>query len=78
MEPNRIHLFLKKPGRIGYQKQLDMNLFDAGIVFSHMMVTAEELWFDVEYQKLDSILVKDFQNYLYVGSLLILDESEKI
>lgn len=75
---NRIHLFVKKPGKIRYQRQLDMNLFDAGIVFSHMMVTAEELWFDVEYQKLDSILEKDFQNYLYVGSLLILNESEKI
>ena len=43
-----------------------------------MMVTAEELWFDIEYQKLDRILEKDFQNYFYVGSLLILDESEKI
>ena len=39
---------------------------------------AEELWFDIEYQKLDRILEKDFQNYFYVGSLLILDESEKI
>lgn len=75
---NRIHLFVKKPGKIGYQKQLDMNLFDAGIVLSHMLLTAEELWFDLEYQKLDSILEKDFQNYLYMGSLLILNESEKI
>lgn len=75
---NRVHLFVKKPGKIGYQKQLDMNLFNAGIAISHMLVTAEELWFDVEYQKLDSILEKDFQNYLYVGSVLILDDSEKI
>lgn len=75
---NRIHLFVKKPGKIGYHKQLDMNLFNAGIVLSHMLVTAEELWFDLEYEKLDSIMEKDFQNYLYVGSLLILDESEKI
>lgn len=67
---NRIHLFVKKPGMIGYQKQLNMNLFDAGIAIAHMMLTAEELWFDLEYQKLDSILEKDFQNYIYVGSLL--------
>lgn len=67
---NRIHLFVKKPAKIGYQKQLDMNLFDAGIALAHMMITAEEFWFDLEYQKLDSILEKDFQNYLYVGSLL--------
>ncbi|MBS6396903.1 MAG: nitroreductase family protein [Clostridiales bacterium] len=68
---NRIHLFVKKPGKIGYQKQLGMNLFDMGIVLAHMLVTAEELWFDLDYQKLDSILDKDFQNYLYAGSLLI-------
>ncbi len=74
----RIHLFVKKPGRMNYQKQLDSNLLAAGIVLSHMLVTAEEQWFDLEYQKLDSILEKDFQNYLYVGSFLILDESEKI
>jgi nitroreductase len=75
---NRIHLFVKKPGRVGYRKQLDWNLFDAGITLSHMLITADDLWLDVEYQKLDSILEKDFRNYLYVGSLMILSESEKI
>ena len=75
---NRVHLFVSKPARIGYQFQKNLKLFDAGIVLAHMMVTAEELWFDIEYQKLDRILEKDFQNYFYVGSLLILDESEKI
>lgn len=75
---NKIHLFVKKPGRLGFKKQLDMNLFGAGIALSHMLITAEELWFDLEYHKLDSILDKDFQNYLYVGSLLLLNESEKI
>ena len=43
-----------------------------------MLVTAEEQWFDLEYQKLDSILEKDFPNNMYVGSLLILNVSEKI
>ena len=71
-------MFVSKPARIGYQFQKNLKLFDAGIVLAHMMVTAEELWFDIEYQKLDRILEKDFQNYFYVGSLLILDESEKI
>lgn len=66
---NRIHLFAKKPGKIGYRKNLDMNLFGGGIALAHMLVTGEELWFDLEYQKLDSILEKDFQNYLYVGTL---------
>ncbi len=58
--------------------QQDFNLFDAGIALAHMLVTAEEQWFDLEYQKLDSILEKDFPNNMYVGSLLILNESEKI
>ena len=75
---DRIHLFVKKPGKIGYQMQQDFNLFDAGVALSHMLVTAEEQWFDLEYQKLDSILEKEFQNYVYVGSLLIFNDSEKI
>ncbi|MEI3191027.1 MAG: hypothetical protein V8S36_01930 [Lachnospiraceae bacterium] len=75
---DRIHLFVKKPGKLGYQTQQDFNLFDAGAALSHMLVTAEDQWFDLEYQKLDSILEKEFQNYVYVGSLLILNDSEKI
>ena len=74
----KIHMFVKKPGKIGYQMQQDFNLFDAGIALAHMLVTAEEQWFDLEYQKLDSILEKDFPNNMYVGSLLIMNESEKI
>ena len=74
----KIHMFVKKPGKIGYQMQQDFNLFDAGIALAHMLVTAEEQWVDLEYQKLDSILEKDFPNNMYVGSLLILNESEKI
>lgn len=75
---SRVHLFAKKPDHISGRNGCNMNLFDAGIALSHMLITSEEMWFDVEYQKLDSILEKDFQNYVYVCSLLILDESEKI
>lgn len=70
---NRIHLFVKRPGRVGYQRQLDKNMFNAGIVLSHMLVTAEEYWFDLDYRKLDSIMEKAIQNYLYAGSLIILN-----
>ncbi|MCD8249161.1 MAG: nitroreductase family protein [Lachnospiraceae bacterium] len=70
---DRIHLFVKKPGGFGRHVQENYNLFDAGIAFSHMLITAEEQWFDLSYQKLDHILEKDFQNYIYVGSLLIQD-----
>lgn len=72
---NRIHMFVKKPGRIGYQKQLNRNLFDAGIMLAHILITVEEFWFDMQYQKLDSIREKDFQNYLYVGSMVLSNES---
>ena len=75
---NRIHMFVKKPGRIGYQKQLDMNLFDAGIMLAHILITVEEFWFDIEYQKLDSIREKEFQTYLYVGSMVFFNECKKI
>ncbi len=67
-----------KTGETGISDQQDFNLFDAGVALSHMLVTAEDQWFDLEYQKLDSILEKEFQNYVYVGSLLILNDSEKI
>lgn len=68
---NRIHLFIRRPGRMSYEKQLNRNLFQAGIVLSHMLVTGEELWFDLDYQKLDSIMEKAIQNYLYAGSLIL-------
>ncbi len=68
---DRIHLFVKKPGAVGFQRREHWNLFDAGIALSHMLVAAEELWIDLEYQKLDSILEKEFQNYFYAGSLLV-------
>lgn len=75
---SRVHLFAKKTDWVLGDKKRNMNFFDAGIALSHMLITAEEMWFDVEYQKLEHILEKDFQNYVYVCSLMILDESEKI
>lgn len=68
---NRLHLFIRRPGRMSYEKQLNRNLFQAGIVLSHMLVTGEELWIDLDYQKLDSIMEKAIQNYLYAGSLIL-------
>ena len=56
---------------MSYEKQMKRNLFQAGIVLSHMLVTGEELWFDLDYQKLDSIMEKAIQNYLYAGSLIL-------
>ena len=68
---NRIHLFTRRPGKMGYQRQYGKNMFHIGIVLSHMLLAAEEYWFDLEYRKLDSIMEKAIQNYLYAGSLII-------
>ncbi len=68
---NRIHLFVKRPGRVGYQRQLGKSMFHAGIVLSHMLIAGEEHWLDLEYQKLGSIMEKAIQNYLYIGSLTV-------
>lgn len=68
---NKIHLFTRRPGKMGYQRQYGKYMFHAGIVLSHMLLTAEEYWFDLEYRKLDSIMEKAIQNYLYAGSLII-------
>lgn len=75
---NRIHLFVRRPGIVGYQKQLNKNMFNAGIVLSHMLIAAEEYWFDLDYQKLGSIMEKAIQNHLYAGSLLLTGGSGKI
>lgn len=65
-----IHLFVHRPAKAGYRMQMDMNLFDAGIAAAHILTAAEELWLDVEYMKLESILETDLRNYLYVGSFV--------
>ncbi len=70
---NRIHLFVRRPGIVGYDRQLNKNMFNAGIVLSHMLIAAEEHWIDLEYQKLDSIMEKAIQNHLYAGSLVFTD-----
>lgn len=75
---NRIHLFVRRPGLVGYQKQLDKNMFNAGIALSHMLIAAEEHWLDVSWQKLDSIMEKAVQNHLYAGSLILSGGSGKI
>lgn len=74
---NRIHLFIRRPGIVGYEKQLNKNLFNAGIVLAHMLIAAEEHWIDLEYRKLDSIMEKAIQNHLYAGSLLLGGGNEK-
>ncbi len=70
---SQVHFFIMKSRRHEPERLKNHNLFDAGIALAHMMITAEELWINVEYQKKENILEKDFKKHDYVGTLLILD-----
>lgn len=65
---NRIHIFSKKhtSDRLGRWDELNF-----GIMFSHMMVMAEELWLDVNLIRLDEISQKNFPNNQYVLSAIL-------
>ena len=78
VKENRIHLFAQKPGLLDSRRQMALNLFGAGAALAHMLVAAEELWIDLEYEKLDSILEKEFCSHCYVGSLRLRNEFRAI
>lgn len=65
---SRIHIFSKKhtSDRLGKWDELNF-----GIMFSHMMVVAEELWLDVDLIRLDEISQKNFPNNQYVLSAIL-------
>ena len=65
---DRIHIFSKKHGsdRLGRWDELNF-----GIMFSHMMVVAEEIWLDVDLIRLEEITQKNFPNNQYVLSAIL-------
>ncbi|NCB92613.1 MAG: hypothetical protein EOM40_08620 [Clostridia bacterium] len=65
---SRIHIFSKKHtnDRLGRWDELNF-----GIMFSHMMVVADELWLDVDLIRLDEISQKNFPNNKYVLSAIL-------
>lgn len=67
---NRIHVFSKKykgeNGNMDPATELDF-----GILFSNMMVVAEELWLDVDLIRLEGISQKNFPKYQYVLSVIL-------
>lgn len=60
----KIHMFVKKPGKIGYQMQQDFNLFVQVLPCTYAGDRRRAV-VCLEYQKLDSILEKDFPNNMY-------------
>lgn len=70
---NRIHVFCNKDLSFakGYEKGHELKYFDTGIMLSHIVIAAEELWLDTSIKRLDNISNKYFKNYEYIISVLI-------
>lgn len=63
---NRIHVFAVDGGsRRGKYRE-----FNFGVMFSHLMTAAEELWQDVDLIRLEDISQKNFKNSEYVLSVI--------
>lgn len=65
---SRIHIFSKKHASDRLGKWDELNF---GIMFSHMMVVAEELWLDVDLIRLEELSQKNFPNNQYVLSAIL-------
>ena len=65
---NRIHFFSKKRDidRMGKWDE-----FDFGCLFAHILVTADELWLDLDLIRLENISQKNFRSSQYVLSVII-------
>lgn len=67
---NRIHVFSKKNGLItdfiNEKKYLDV-----GVMVANMLLVAEELWIDVQVEKLENISNKLFKNNDYIFSVIV-------
>ncbi len=65
---NCMHIYSKKQ-KLEYLRKWDEVNF--GILFSHMMVAADELWIDVDLIRLEEITHKQFPNTEYVLSAVL-------
>lgn len=67
---NRIHVFLKKPPiSVGLMEHLTE--MDIGMMLSHIMIAAEDLWVDISIKKLENINSKPVPNNIYVTSIMM-------
>lgn len=70
---NRFHVFCKK----GYFRKSvlsDRKLIDIGVMLSHVVMAAEELWFSATFTDLDNIKDRQFKNIEYISSVIIKEE----
>ncbi len=67
---NRIHVFVKK--NPWFAKPLDkLKMIDMGIMLANMMISAEELWVDLNLTKSDVVSNKSLRSNEYVLTVLI-------
>ncbi|MDO5426155.1 MAG: nitroreductase family protein [Eubacteriales bacterium] len=66
---NRVHIFSKKPltakGKMGHLQELNF-----GIMFANVMVTAEQIWVDLDLIRLENITHMSLPGNQYVLSIL--------
>ena len=67
---NRIHVFTKKYPII-LRPISKLKMLDMGIMLANMLIAADELWINVELDRLESIAKKKFKNNEYVLSLIV-------
>ncbi len=65
---NCMHIYCKKQ-KLEYLRK--WNEINFGILFSHMMVAADELWIDVDLIRLEEVTHKQFPNTEYVLSAVL-------
>ena len=67
----RIHFFAKKQP-VAIMSRWDE--FNFGVLFSHILIAAEELWLDVDLIRLEDISQKEFKKSQYVLSAVVRSE----
>ena len=67
---NRIHVFSKKHN-ITYFGMGKYDEFNLGVMFSHLMIVAEELWLDLDLIRLEDISHKNFSDCDYEMSAVL-------
>ena len=67
---NRIHVFSKKNMLVSDLIN-EKKLLDVGVMIANMLLVAEELWIDVQVEKVENISNKYFKNNEYIFSVIV-------
>ena len=67
---DRIYIFAKKTLPFSGKEKRAFKEFNIGIMLSHIMLAAEELWMNMETQVEDQFAKKDYKNGEYVCTIV--------